>query len=164
MGGLTAGDEYDVLDVAGRMYLDGDLIVLLIDGFHPKAGDSFTILGLNARPIGVFSTLDLPGGADDWDVSSLYTDGSLTYIAAGLISGDADGDGFVDDDDLSLLLANWGGDVGWDHGNFNGDSTVDDDDLSLLLANWTGSQPVPEPMALSLLAVGGLTLLRRKRR
>lgn len=50
--------------------------------------------------------------------------------------GDASVDGAVDDDDLSLLLSNWGLNVGWTQGNFNGDSTIDSDDLSYLLSNW----------------------------
>ena len=69
--------------------------------------------------------------------------------------GDANGDGAVDDDDLSLQLANWGQEAGWSGGNFNDGITVNDDDLSLLLANWTGPQPgaVPEPTTIALLAV-----------
>ena len=80
------------------------------------------------------------------------------------LAGDADGDGFVDDDDLSLLLANWGRDVGWEHGNFNGDGIVDDDDLSLLLANWTGGGPVPEPCALAAMSTALWALFIRRRR
>ena len=78
--------------------------------------------------------------------------------------GDADRDGDVDDDDLSLLLANWGGNVDCTKGEFSGASPVDDDDLSLLLANWTGAvAAVPEPATMALIALGGVALLRRKR-
>ena len=79
--------------------------------------------------------------------------------------GDADQDGDVDDDDLSLLLANWGGNVDCTRGEFSGVSPVNDDDLSLLLANWTGAlaAAVPEPATIGLIALGGLALLRRKR-
>jgi len=80
--------------------------------------------------------------------------------------GDADFDGDVDDDDLSLLLANWGSETaGWGQGEFNSTLPVDDDDLSLLLANWTGPLPaaVPEPATIGLIALGGLALLRGKR-
>ena len=68
--------------------------------------------------------------------------------------GDANLNGSVDDDDLSLLLASWGQDVGWTKGNFNEDDTVNDDDLSLLLANWTGTAAVPEPASALILALG----------
>ena len=78
--------------------------------------------------------------------------------------GDADGDGDIDDNDLSLLLANWGHDTDWGHGEFTGVAPVNDDDLSLLLANWTGSTAVPEPATLSVLAIAGSVLLRHKRR
>ncbi len=48
----------------------------------------------------------------------------------------------------------------WGEGDFNAGLTVDDDDLSLLLANWgAGCSPageaIPEPATLALLAVGG---------
>jgi len=80
--------------------------------------------------------------------------------------GDADGDGDVDDDDLSLLLANWGSEAATcQQGEFSNAPPVNDDDLSLLLANWTGTpaSAAPEPTAMALIALGGLTLIRRKR-
>ena len=80
--------------------------------------------------------------------------------------GDADGDGDVDDNDLSWLLANWGQNTDCGHGEFSGVPPVNDDDLSLLLANWTGPLPaaVPEPAAPALLAVVALASVRRCRR
>jgi len=88
------------------------------------------------------------------------------YLGGAIVCdpGDADRDGDVDDDDLSLLLANWGGDVDCTQGEFSGVAPVDDDDLSLLLANWTGplAAAVPEPATIGLIARGGLALLRRK--
>ena len=85
--------------------------------------------------------------------------------------GDADKDGDVDDDDLSLLLANWGQDVtgdidgGCGKGEFSETAPVNDDDLSLLLANWTGplDDAVPQPMTIVLL-VGAVPVLWRPRR
>ncbi len=87
-----------------------------------------------------------------------------------MLPGDANGDGFVDDGDLSLLLAHWGRETDWAGGEFSGSSPVDDSDLSLLLANWTGSpammtgQTVPEPATAALLACGVLAALRSRRR
>ncbi len=84
------------------------------------------------------------------------------------LMGDANLDGFVDDSDLSLLLANWQTDADWGHGEFSGSNPVDDNDLSLLLANWTGSGSagltVPEPASASLLVLGALLAIRRHRR
>ena len=48
------------------------------------------------------------------------------------------------------------------HGDANMDGGVNDDDLSLLLANWTGSIPVPEPATVGLLVLFGLVFPRRK--
>lgn len=62
--------------------------------------------------------------------------------------GDANMSGYVDDDDLSYLLANWHTVTDWEHGNLSDGYTgpnqpgyVDDDDLSLLLANWHAGTP-----------------------
>jgi len=98
--------------------------------------------------------------------------GSPAGAAADARPGDANRDGLVDDDDLSLVLSTWNRlalhlwfpPVYWEDGDFNGDNIVDDDDLSLLLSNWTGSAPVPEPITLSPLALGALAVLRRRRR
>jgi len=88
------------------------------------------------------------------------------------LPGDANDSGFVDDDDLAILLANWTGPLGtgrtWGTGDFEGDGDVAHDDLAILLGNWTGSPPggaaVPEPATMVLLSLGGLSVLRRRRR
>ena len=85
--------------------------------------------------------------------------------AAGRCLGDVDGDGLVDDNDLSLVLANWTRDVGWDDGNVNSDHVVDDNDLSLVLANWTGpaAAGIPEPASALILLLGACVAGRQRR-
>ena len=90
------------------------------------------------------------------------------FLATAAGPGDANLDGVVNDDDLSLLLANWTGVGGegrnWGQGNFDRNGAVSDADLSLLLANWTG-QPaaaIPEPVGLSLLTVAGLVFIQHR--
>ena len=83
--------------------------------------------------------------------------------------GDVNLSGSVNDDDLSLLLANWVIGDEWGEGDLNENGTVNDDDLSLLLANWgAGSsaapEAVPEPLTLSLLVMGGCGLILRRRK
>ena len=90
-----------------------------------------------------------------------------TELAPETTVGDASRNGRVDDDDLSLLLANWNLPADWGRGDFSADYTVDDDDLSLLLANWgAGFSPppaqAPEPATIVLLVLGALGLLSRR--
>ena len=79
-------------------------------------------------------------------------------------------DGYVDDADLSVVLANWHtsgpeGDIApIDAPN----GFVDDADLSVVLANWHAGLPpppgpiTPEPATLSLLVIGALALACRR--
>lgn len=83
------------------------------------------------------------------------------------IAGDTNFDGDVDDGDLNILLTNFGqSGMDWSSGDFNGDLTVNDSDLNLLLTSF-GSTPtapgVPEPATMTLLMLGSLAVIRRRR-
>ena len=74
--------------------------------------------------------------------------------------GDANGDGRVDINDLTVVLANYDQTgMGWTQGDFTNDGTVDINDLTIVLANynWTaasaGMVPVPEPASAVLLSI-----------
>jgi len=106
---------------------------------------------------------------ESWDAAVGTGMGPLHGPSMARRPGDIDCDGDVDDDDLSVLLANWNMDVGCEKGNLNGDQSVNDDDLSLLLAHWTGSGSpdhgtIPEPVTFGVLAFGTVSLLQRHRR
>jgi hypothetical protein len=84
-----------------------------------------------------------------------------------LLPGDANGDGRVDINDLTIVLANYNkAGLGWANGEFTGDGTVDINDLTIVLAHYgdsvgasaSGLAAVPEPSAILLIS-GGLAAL-----
>ena len=81
--------------------------------------------------------------------------------------GDATEDGKVDVSDLGALATNFGlsGKV-WVDGDFTGDGTVDVSDLGVLATEfgYGTAAAVPEPATLSMLVLGALALLIRRRK
>jgi VCBS repeat-containing protein len=87
------------------------------------------------------------------------------------VSGDATGDGMVDQADAAVLAAHWGNSgATWTTGDFSGDGVVSAADASILAANWgagageAGGTSAPEPSILALLVGVSLTscLVRRR--
>ena len=124
-----------------------------------------------ATTVTTMATLYVPTGSTP-DLS--YT-GALSFDYGGgtvlrgslqVLPGDANGDGKVDVNDLTVALAHYNQTgMSWSQGEFTGSGKVDVNDLTIILSHYNASigatdiQAVPEPSALVLIAVGILGLL-----
>ncbi|MCH8046848.1 MAG: PEP-CTERM sorting domain-containing protein [Planctomycetes bacterium] len=162
-GGAIAGDGLLTLTFST---LDGtQTFVSTVEGSSPMTWDAFGLLSNNQ---------------DRLQQGLLWVD-DLSYTTLALaLASDLNNNGFVDFEDLTILLANWNKDVGADDGNLVEPlvSVVNFADLTVLLADWTGPGPagspeaalgeeaVPEPSSLLLgvMATLGLSFYRRRRR
>lgn len=113
--------------------------------------------------------------SDDRPVDWAHLQINVLPIVATSLVGDYNGDGFVSQSDLDLVLLNWGDAVvpaGFNEGNLDGggpfDGLMSQNELDGVLLNWgSGTQPnaaaIPEPTGAALLSLGGLMALRRQR-
>jgi hypothetical protein len=112
LGGRTVGTQYDKVNVAGQLSLDGALNVVLINGFKPKAGDSFDILNWGSLSGTFAGGVNLPtlGGRIVWDASHLYasdsTGGTLSVVQTYYADvADVNSDGVVNNLDIQALIS-----------------------------------------------------------
>lgn len=90
--------------------------------------DGLIPVGSNVRAR--FLAQDLGAGSL---VEAALDDLRVLRVGCPVVPGDVNGDGFVNGNDLTMLLAQWGGPGSAD---FNADQVVNGFDLALLLANW----------------------------
>ena len=123
------------------------------------------------------ANLDL-GGLGLIDLNDFEGDQFFTLSqGGGTITGDYNGDGFVSQPDLDLVLLNWGDaslPAGFDEDALDGggpfDNLISQNELDGVLLNWGDGTPpapvsaIPEPTSAALLGLGGLALAIRRRR
>lgn len=82
MAGYAMGTEHDRLTVAGLSELDGNLQLVLLDGFSPVYGDVFDLFNWDGGVGGEFASISTTAlsGSLEWDTSELYTTGQLSVI------------------------------------------------------------------------------------
>jgi PEP-CTERM motif-containing protein len=99
------------------------------------------------------------------DPGSIYVDNFRVETDGEQLPGDANGDGAVTDADYTIWADNY--DISpatFEMGDFNGDGGVSDADYTIWADNYgAGLEAVPEPATLSLIALSGLALLRRRK-
>ena len=166
---ITNPEQWGQIDPEkGQLY-----IINVTDGvrnFDIKLGENSLFDGTTA-PEGLLDISGI-GDQDSWDLLGGYRMWALApqdFTASAWICGDASLDGVVDGLDASILAAHWlnSSGVTWKEGDFNGDGKVNEIDASLLAANWSptdASASVPEPGALLLIILGGLTAVVIRKR
>jgi hypothetical protein len=147
IGGPVPVEQHDMLVVAERAWLAGELVVVFSDGFEPGPGDAFTIVAAGSID-GEFDWIELPRAQRDVATMLLYEDTAVTVcveIAGGsgcketsiedqADSADLTDDGLVDVHDLFAVLRAWGASTG--EADLNRDGSVDGLDLLVLLHAW----------------------------
>ncbi|WP_172992161.1 beta strand repeat-containing protein [Lacipirellula parvula] len=158
IGGMEAGSQFDQLNAAGALSLDGVLRVSLLGDFAPTAGQSFDLLNW-ATLSGQFASLQLPQLSGlFWDRSQLYTTGVLLVVAQ--LEADFNSDGAVDGADLAAWKAGFGANSpSRAQGDANADGRVDGADFMLwqrqagMRLSATAAASIPEPSTLTLIAM-----------
>ncbi len=139
-------DPYADADMLAGTHTTAQLLALYQQAFTPVAGSALINAG---------------SPADASDPAVAYGQVDIGAIEVALLPGDANMDRKVTFADYVILERNFGAtNATWAMGDFNGDGKVTFADYIMLETSFGKS--VPEPMTLSLLAVGGLAMLKRR--
>jgi autotransporter-associated beta strand protein len=163
----------DLLRVTGNVTLSGGAVAvnsLAATGLSSLG--YYKILSYAGTLTGSVANITLPAVANNMEYTLDTThDPGFIDLHRGFI-GDVDDSGSVDLNDLNIVLNNLGTTTSsWGRGNFDQNATVDLTDLNDVLNELGVSVPIgasvtsvaaPEPASLSVLALSGLLLARRR--
>ncbi len=163
----NAGQVVGRIDVSGNG--SGD--------WHAAIWQNGAVTDLNTEYAGILpagftmtmaTAIDNEGDIAGWGTDASGNTDQAFVITNARLPGDANGDGRVDVNDLTIVLSHFGQTgATWAQGEFTGDGTVDVNDLTIVLAHFgqtagaSAGPPaaVPEPCALALLIAGLAGLL-----
>ncbi|MEM7626648.1 MAG: PEP-CTERM sorting domain-containing protein [Planctomycetota bacterium] len=164
----TPFDLDDLLDhdnvTSGAIDLDNIQYVRLVD--IPGNG---SFLDSEGNPI-LDAWLTTGSGGFDFRLPAGQGIGVIHLAAPSDLPGDYDGDGFVSQADLNLVLLNWGDTTlpaGWLAADQFDGVAISQNELDGVLLNWgegtpPSLTPIPEPTALSLIFIGVFGLSGRR--
>ena len=135
---LASSEDYETAAISVSGLADGfEPRVDLVDGFVPKAGDTFMIAQADVELLPFAFDLPKLPPPRFWEV--VQDANSVALHVGPVIPGDIDGDGIVGASDLLILLVSWGpcGDCENCPADLNGDCSVGAADLLILLVNWS---------------------------
>jgi T5SS/PEP-CTERM-associated repeat protein len=85
IGGLTAGTQFDQLNVTGMAALAGALNIVFTNGFNPHPGDAFTVLTYGSHS-GTFATVNGLRAPNGLLLTAQYNSTNLTLVATNDLS------------------------------------------------------------------------------
>lgn len=141
ISGIAPGG-FDVLTVVGTATLEGDIEVVLINGFVPIVGSTFEVLTASAV-IGTFDNVTPTGLPAGLGIEAIYTTDSVTLEITGPNPADCDDDGDIDLVDYACFfncISGPGGGVqsGCEPFDFDFDADVDIEDFNQFQTSFTG--------------------------
>jgi len=145
IGGTLECSEYDRLDVANTLTINGaTLQLVLINGFVPDFRQRYDVLDWGAIS-GSFASIDASAAVLtfplQWDTSQLYATGELVVGVLNIADGDLapfdNPDGIIDAADVMIaarlaLNQHTAGPLQYAHGDMNADDVIDEVDLMLI--------------------------------